>query len=398
MHRASSSSAPRFVPALVAASLLGLPLAVAQDPAKPAPATPATAPGAQQPTPQTPPAAPAGDAPEIYSPEKDADLGEIIQGEIKKHVFIVGNRGKADLQIFRVNPTCGCTIAHVKTSDGVLHDPKTQVEGTTLCTLKPGETCEVQTDFNSTGQPPHKLEKTIVVISSDNKQPALQLTMHIDIQKVVSVEPNPVQFGEVTRGAASKQTTYIKLLKVEDVTITGFLDKPDYIEATWEKGTAPDGTPALKVDITLTDKAPTGYVTADLKAQTNNAKLATIPIQVYAQVRSEVTFDTGNSISKERLDFGVLTAGTEVTKEILIKNGNPAIPYVLKDVEVDSQYKSSLKVEMETIEAGVSYKVKVTTLKDLTARFFRGTLKFNADHPDLKGKTIDFNGWVKKPS
>jgi hypothetical protein len=262
--------------------------------------------------------------------------------------------------------------------------------------LKPGEQAELMVEFNSVGQPTHKVEKTIVVISSDNKNPAFQLALRIDIQKVVAVEPNPLQFGEVTRGSGATALTYIKLLKVEDLTITGFLDKPEYLDVTWQKKTAPDGTPALEVQVTLSPTAPTGYVTAELKAQTNHPKLTEVRIQVYAQVRSEVSFDSGNPISKERLDFGVITGGSEAEKVLEIKNGNPAVPYLLKNIEVESQYKDFLKAELETIEPGVHYKVKVKTLSTLTARFFRGTLKLNADHPDLKMKPIDFHGWVKK--
>lgn len=381
---------------VIATALAPAATSLAQDPAQGAP-------------PVAPPVAPpqggatqagttqAGPAPEIYSPEASVDLGEIMQGESRKHTYIVGNRGTADLLIHRVNPTCGCTVASVKTPDGQLHDPKTQVEGTTLCTLKPGEQAEIMIEFNSTGQPTHKIEKTIVVISSDNKTPALQLSFRIDVQKVISVEPSPLQLGEVTRGSGTKARVYVKLLKLDDLTITGFLDKPEYLDVTWEKATAPDGMPAIAIDVTLSDKAPTGYVTAELKAQTNHPKLAQFSIQVYAQVRSEVTFDTGNPISRERLDFGVLTSGQATTKEVDIKNGNPAIPYLLKNIEIDSQYKDFFKVETETIESGLHYKVKVTALETLTARFFRGTLKVHADHPDLKMRPIDFHGWVKKP-
>lgn len=376
----------------IAALLTGS--ALAQAPATPEPATPAPpavpgTPGATQVDPNAP-------QPEIYSEEPIAELGEIMQGEIKHHVFVVGNRGKAPLDIFRVNPTCGCTIAHVKLANGQLVDPKTLPEGTKICTLGPGEKCEVETDFNSTGQQPHKLEKTIVVISSDNKNPALQLTMRVDIQKVVSVEPNPVQFGEITRGAKATQRAWIKLLKAENVEITGFQDKPEFLDVKWEKATAPDGVPAIALDITLKDDAPTGYITNQLVATTNHPKIATVQIQIYAQIRSEVTFDTGNPISKERLDFGVLDAGKVTEKEITIQNGNPAVPYKVTSIEVDSAYKDNIKAELLTVKEGETYKVKVTTDDKLTARFFRGQIKIKADHPDLKEKAIDFHGWVKK--
>jgi hypothetical protein len=362
----------------------------------------ATAAAQLVPQPLQPPAAPipaaqTGPQPEIYSPEPLGDLGEVLQGEIRNHVFIIGNRGEADLVVHTVNPTCGCTIASVKTPDGALLDPKAHPAGTPFFTLKPGQTAEIQAEFNSANQQPHKLEKTIVVISSDNKQPALQLTMRVDVKKAFVVEPHPLQFGEVNRGTATSLVVWIKLLQGDDMTLTSFRDAPEFFDMKWEKGTAPDGTPGIAVTVSLKANAPTGFVSRQIFAVTDHPKIKEIPITVYCQVRSEVSFDTGNAISRERLDFEVVPQAEERTREITVINGNPAVPYKLTRVDVVSEYKDHIKVETETIEDGVRYAIRVTTMKSLDAKFFRGTLKIVADHPDLKEKAIDFYGWVKRP-
>ena len=50
-------------------------------------------------------------APYMYFKQESQDLGKIKQGDTVFCNFIVENRGKTDLLIKRVSPSCGCTVA-----------------------------------------------------------------------------------------------------------------------------------------------------------------------------------------------------------------------------------------------------------------------------------------------
>ncbi len=332
----------------------------------------------------------------IYSPAPEHDFGEILQGEKRQHTYQVGNRGEEDIIIRSVNPTCGCTVAEVKTPSGELIDPKTHKPNTDMMTLKPGETCEVSVEFNSRGQPTHRLEKHIMVISSDNREPALRLTMKMNITSGIQLEPNPLQFGEVVRGENKTERVYAKLQTLKDLEITGFEEKPDYFDVKWEKTKAPDGSDAIAIDVTLLGNAPIGYVAPALVAKTNDERLKQIQIQLYAHVKSEVVFDTGNKINKERMDFEVVPFGESRTRTLEIRNGNQAIDYKVEDVVVESMHKDLLKMELETLDEGNHYKIHLTTDPTLDARFFRGKLIVKSNYQDMPMKEIHFHGWIKK--
>ena len=47
----------------------------------------------------------------MYFKEEAKDLGQIKQGDTVFCNFVVENRGKTDLLIKRVSPSCGCTVA-----------------------------------------------------------------------------------------------------------------------------------------------------------------------------------------------------------------------------------------------------------------------------------------------
>ncbi len=366
-----------------------------QLPTQPSPAVPATG---GVPTPANVPTAqnPADIESAIYSPEPEADFGELLQGEIKPHTFKVGNRGTENIKIQKVQPTCGCTVAQVKTSDGRLLDPKLQKPGEDLLELKPGEFCEINVEFNSAGQPTTQLEKHVMVISSDNRMPNLNLTMKISVIQGVQLEPNPLQFGDITRGEQKSLKAYARLVKVKDLEIKGVQEKPDYVDVKWERGKTQDGADAIVIDVTLLPTAPIGYVAPTIAFATSDPRLSSLRMQVYANVKSEVTFSTGNAVNGERIDFEVIDFGQSVTRTVVVKNANEQRPYRVTGVEIDSTHKDKIEAKLETVKEGAEYKITLTTAPDLDARFFRGILRIQSDSPEMPMKELHFHGWVKK--
>lgn len=79
------------------------------------------------------------------------DFGTIVEGAVIDGVFKVTNKGKVDLIISKVQPSCGCT-----TPDWT-KDP-----------IKPGETGEIKFSFNSNGRV-GKQNKSITVVSNTEK-------------------------------------------------------------------------------------------------------------------------------------------------------------------------------------------------------------------------------------
>ena len=51
---------------------------------------------------------------------------------------------------------------------------------------------------------------------------------------------------------------------------------------------------------------------------------------------------------------------------------------------------------MVTLDEGKHYKVIVTIKPEMEARFFRGSLIFTSEHPDLKKKEISLKGWISR--
>lgn len=90
-----------------------------------------------------------GDLPEISFEEVEFNFGKVAVGEKITHAYAFVNKGKADLQISQVTPSCGCTT---------LKDwPKEPIA--------PGQSGVITVEFNSAGFSGN-IEKTIQVATN----------------------------------------------------------------------------------------------------------------------------------------------------------------------------------------------------------------------------------------
>jgi hypothetical protein len=97
--------------------------------------------------------------PKASSQQKEFDFGTIEQGQIAKHNFMLVNNGDDILKINDVHASCGCTAAKPDKNE-----------------LAPGESTNIQVEFNSAGRM-GKQEKMIYVKTNDpnNKEIVFKL-------------------------------------------------------------------------------------------------------------------------------------------------------------------------------------------------------------------------------
>ncbi len=90
-----------------------------------------------------------GDLPEISFEEAEFNFGKVAVGEKITHAYSFVNKGKADLQIAQVTPSCGCT-----TLKDWPQEP-----------IAPGQSGVITVEFNSAGFSGN-IEKTIQVATN----------------------------------------------------------------------------------------------------------------------------------------------------------------------------------------------------------------------------------------
>lgn len=109
--------------------------------------------------------------PKISVPEGTFDFGDIVEGDVVSHEFIVHNTGGALLEITKVRASCGCTAAQPDVDK-----------------LKPGESTKIKVEFNSAKRKGNQT-KYVYVFSNDPGLAQLRLSFTANVlEKVAPVQ------------------------------------------------------------------------------------------------------------------------------------------------------------------------------------------------------------------
>jgi len=100
-------------------------------------------------------------APKIEVDNATLDFGEVREGDLVTHTFILSNAGDETLVIEKVNPWCGCTT----------------IPSLSKTELAPGETAQLEAVLDTAGLGITTINKSITVYSNDPETPELLLRM-----------------------------------------------------------------------------------------------------------------------------------------------------------------------------------------------------------------------------
>lgn len=136
--------------------------------------------------------------PKVSVQQVDYDFGNITQGDIVSHTFILSNNGGDLLKITDVRASCGCTAANPTKRE-----------------LKPGESSNLEVTFNSKGRKGPQV-KTVNVTTNDPDRKDVLLTIKCNIiESVVKenksgariyFEETQHDFGKVKEGTKVEYT------------------------------------------------------------------------------------------------------------------------------------------------------------------------------------------------
>lgn len=104
--------------------------------------------------------------------EDSYDFGEIIQGDVVKHTFVIKNTGSNNLILENVKPSCGCTA---------LDWPKEPIA--------PGATAEIEAQFNSTGKLGAQHKNITITYNGEMRIAYLSFTGNVVPKEGAPVQP-----------------------------------------------------------------------------------------------------------------------------------------------------------------------------------------------------------------
>ncbi len=267
----------------------------------------------------------------IVKVESDThDFGQTWVGPPLKHSFKITNAGDAPLEITRVKPSCGCTIA-----------------GDYPKTLAPGASGEFPFSMASNKLRGH-FEKSISISSNDPVTPELRLKLKGEVKRYVEVTPPSANFARITGQEA--QERIVSLTNNTDAPLQLTLEQPADAKFKTE---LVEKTPGKQYDLRIAAVPP--FEPGNLRS--------TITLKTNIPEQSEVTVDV-NGIVPARLEVQptvvLVTPGrgeetTGISRVVRFTNYGDKPVKVLEATADDP----SVTVNVSERKAGESYTVQI---------------------------------------
>lgn len=129
--------------------------------------------------------------PRIASDNPVYDFGTVDQTESVEHTYVLKNTGTVTLEISRIQPSCGCTVAEISEKN-----------------VPPGGESHITTRFSPAGRngPQHK---AIVVYSNDPEQPQYTLTLQGNVGSAVFVQPSQITMPRLEPGSQPTADVFV---------------------------------------------------------------------------------------------------------------------------------------------------------------------------------------------
>ncbi len=307
--------------------------------------------------------------------EATFDAGTVAKGEQIVHDFLIKNEGQGALEIQRVEPGCGCTVAQFDK------------------TIAPGQTGKVHAVVEtSTFNGP--ISKGITVYTSDTDNPRIQLTIQAKIEPYIQVKPGYARYLTV-QGEAKAGVIVQSLWAPDgsDFAIESVSSPFPFIKATFHPATDTERLPDAKgkqwqIEMTLDNfAAPVGSLADYLTVHTTHPKqkLVQIPISGFVRPVVAVTPPSG--------DFGKVALKEKLTKTMNVRN------FASEDIKLTSidnpLAAKGLEAVFEPIQEGREYMIRLTLSPNAPKGAFATNLVLNTDSQKVPKLEILITGEVQ---
>lgn len=259
--------------------------------------------------------------PKIVIEPIEYDFGEIVQGAVVKHTFVVKNMGDAPLEI-AARPSCGCVTPYY---DKV---------------IEPGKEGKIEAELRSAGFRGAQI-KTIQVTSNDPDTPNLTLRLTTLIRVAIEVKPSeqiPIALKTDTPTVQEAEivSNTDEPLEVQEVRVN-----VPFARAETQK----IDDKRTKVIITVSPDAPAGRNAIMVTARTNSTAMP--------QVNIMLNYEKGIIVTPTTVFFGAINAATPLPVERVVTVSRADKGFQVKKFEVDDP---NVEVRHEASEDGKQHR------------------------------------------
>ena len=305
------------------------------------------------------------ETPVIALVESEADYGELLQGEVIEREIQIRNDGDADLNIWRVSPSCGCT--------NIIEKPSL---------IRPGETAILRMEIDSKKIKPGSTRKGVTFESDDPVQPRLRFIFTMNIINLFRTEPKPIRLIGLMSDSKSQR---VRLIAVTDLgfDVLGARSRNGHFEITDFINIEEDRM--YEVEVTAGPSLSPHSIKdpLDLMIQVKDGRQVVVGRYVEIehldpiQVSPPRVLQFGNKDTDPLLGDGVPV----VTKQVHIQNIDPDFTLEVKEVLLEGFPEGLLETELQEVVPGRIFRVSISLDEYRKEVLLRGKLIIVTNDP-----------------
>lgn len=276
------------------------------------------------------------------------DFGSVKEGSLVEHVFELSNHGQAELNIYRVVPSCGCTVAELSQK-----------------TIAPGGKASLRIVFDTKGFSGGQ-NKLIRVFSDDQKSPAVSLFLRGRIDREIFINPAVVSFGEVLVGSdvemVKEQEVLIEVRGASTTKLGELVARTRFF--TVRELESSDRLKRIKVGLDYGKNLPLGDIRERFSIVLSGGQLSAINVPLLATLKSTI------SLRPEVISLGVLEGGRPVVRRVdLVYSGTGKVSIA----RVSSNH-SAVDAQYQVVRDGKRFRIDVTVNPAKIQKDLRGII------------------------
>jgi hypothetical protein len=229
------------------------------------------------------------------------DFGPVPRGGKVRHNFVLTNRLAEPITIVNLRASCGCTSGKASTS-----------------LVPPGQQAIVEAEMDTRNFVGAKATTLFVaLVTAGGQESEVRLGVNVMILSDIVLNPGSIDFGAVARGQTPSQVLTIDRIGAPKWRVQRMVSASRVLNATLVEAKRDGSSVGYVLTVSLKPETPAGIVRDEIRLLTNDPETASIPIQVTALVRGEL------SASPSVLSLGRVASSGPVQGRFLVRASKP---------------------------------------------------------------------------
>src|SRR6266542_2795770 len=231
--------------------------------------------------------------------ELSKDFGSVPRGPTLQHSFPLRNNTGSAVQIANVRVSCSCTTAYaVKTF------------------LQPGEETTIAVSMDTTRFTGVKTV-TLYVLFDQPHGDEVRLWIRANARDDVSITPDTLAFGQISRGNTPTATTRVTFLGNGSTQIVDTQAESNYVQPSVRELQRQGSEAVYEVTAKLRADAPVGKWYTDIWLRTNDESIPRVRVPLTVEIESSL------SVNPPAVTLGEVKLGGETERKVIVRGIKP---------------------------------------------------------------------------